>query len=143
MKKTCSFVGYRLHSKGYRVYDHDNRIIMKCRDIFFLEDPTVSPRVEPRCVELYEISKGKGAQASGGSDEEDAGHIILGQGPLEVIEQTDDLIGRPIQVRKLLAYLNDYYSLLKTMQDLDPNSYSQVIKAQDAQYLLEAMREEI
>ena len=29
------------------------------------------------------------------------------------------------------------------MHDLDPNSYSQAIKAQDAQYWLEAMRDEI
>ena len=68
------------------MYDHDNRIIMECRDIFFLKDLTVSRRVEPQCVELYEISKGKGAQASGGSDEKDVGNRVPGQDPLEVIE---------------------------------------------------------
>ena len=61
MKKNYSFVGYPLHSKGYGVYDNDNMIIMEFRDMFLLEDLTVSPRVEPLCVELYEISKGKGA----------------------------------------------------------------------------------
>ena len=57
------------------MYDHDNRIIMECRYLFFLEDPTISLKVEPQCVELYKISKGKGVQASGGPDEEDVGHL--------------------------------------------------------------------
>lgn len=73
---------------------------MECRDVFFLEDPMVSLRVEPQCVELYEISTGKGVQANGGSDEEDVGHRILGQGPLEVIGQPNELIGKSIQARK-------------------------------------------
>ena len=93
-------MGYPLHSKGYRVYDHDNRIIIECRDEFFLEDPAVSPRVEPHCVALYEISKGKGVQASGGSDEEDVGHRIPSWGPLGVIEQPEEPIGRPNRARE-------------------------------------------
>ena len=71
MNKNCYFVGYSSHSKGYHAYDYDNRMIMECRDVLFLENPTVSHKVEPRCVELYEISKGKGFQAGGRSDEED------------------------------------------------------------------------
>ena len=116
---------------------------MKCRDVFFPEDPTVSPRVEPQCVELSEISKGKGVQTSAGSNEEDLGHRVPGQGPLEVIEQLDEPIGRLIRASKQSAYLDDYCSLLEIMHDLDPNSYSQTIKAQDVQYQLAAMREEI
>ena len=46
-------------------------------------------------------------------------------------------------MRKQPPYLDDYYSVLETVQDLDLNSYSQVIKAQNAHYWLEAMREEI
>ena len=102
--------------------------------MFFLEDPTVNPKVEPQCVELYEISKGKVVQASEGSDEEDIGYRIPCQGPLEVIEQPNEPISRPIWVRKQPAYLDDYYSFMKTVQDLDPNSYSQAIRSHDAQY---------
>ena len=88
-------------------------------------------------MELYEISKGNGVQESGGSVEEDVGHRIPGQGPLKVIEQPDESIGRPIWARKQPAYLDDCCNLLETMQDLDPNSYSQAIKTQDTQYWLE------
>ena len=45
-RNNCSFVGYQSHSKEYRVYDHDNKIIMQCRDVYFLENPTVNPRVD-------------------------------------------------------------------------------------------------
>ena len=76
--------------------------------------------------------RARGVQASGGSDEEDVGPRVPCQGLLEVIEQPDEPIGRLLRARKQLAYLNDYCSLLETVQDLDPNSYSQVIKAQDA-----------
>ena len=114
IKKFFSFAGHLSHSKGFRVYDHDNMIIMECRDVFFLEDPMVNPKVEPQRVELYEIFKSKWAQASGGFDEEDVGHRIPSQGPLQVIEQPDEPIGRPIRARKQLAYLDDYFSLLET-----------------------------
>ena len=60
-----------------------------------------------------------------------------------MIEQPDQQIGRPIRARKQPAYLDNYCSLLETVQDLVPNSYSQAIKAHDAQYWLEAMRVEI
>ena len=45
------------------MYDHDNRIIMECRDVSFLKDPMVNHRVKPQCVELFEISKGKGGSS--------------------------------------------------------------------------------
>ena len=47
------------------MYDHGNRIIMECRYVFFLEDSSVNPRVEQQCVELYEISRGKGFKQLG------------------------------------------------------------------------------
>lgn len=65
------------------------------------------------------------------SDKEDVGHKIPGQGPLKVIEQPNEPIGRLTQARKQPAYLDNYCGLLETVQDLDPNSYSQAIKAQD------------
>ena len=76
-------------------------------------------------------------------DEDDVGHRIACKGPLEVIEQPDEPIGRQIWARKQPAYLDDCCSLLETVEDLDPNSYSQAIKAQNVQYWLEAVREEI
>lgn len=46
-KKNCSFVGYQSHSNGYRVYDHDNKIIVECRDVYFLKNQMVNPRDRP------------------------------------------------------------------------------------------------
>ena len=89
------------------------------RKLCIFTDLSVSHRVEPQCVELYVISKAKGVQTSVGSDEEDVRHRVPGQGPLEVIEQLDEPIGRPILGRKHPAYLDDYCSLLETVQDLD------------------------
>lgn len=59
---------------------------MEYWDVVFLEYPTVSHKVKPQCVELYEISKGKGVQTSGASNEDDSGDKSLSHGPLEVIE---------------------------------------------------------
>ena len=78
MRKNCSFVGYPSHAKGYRSYDHDNKIIMECQDVYFPENPTVSPRDRPRMVDFYEISKDKDVQASGGSDVVDVGNLTAG-----------------------------------------------------------------
>ena len=65
-RNNCSFVVYPSHSKGYHVYDHGNKIIMECLDVYFLENPMVNPRDRPRMVEFYEISKVKDVQARGG-----------------------------------------------------------------------------
>lgn len=50
------------------MYDHDNRIIIECQVVFFLEDLTINPRDTPWQVESYEITKAKGILASGGFD---------------------------------------------------------------------------
>ena len=78
MRKNCSFVDYPCHSKKYRVYDHDNKIIMECLDVYFLKNPTVNPGDRLRTVDFYEISKEKDVQASGGSDMVDVGNVTLG-----------------------------------------------------------------
>ena len=122
------------------MYDHDNKIIMECRDVYFLENPMANPRDRPRMVDFYEISKDKDVQASGGSDVVDVGNLTPGQGPLDE-EQPE--ICRPVRIRKHPSYLDDYCSLVETVEDLDPVSYSQAINGHDAVNWMNAMREEI
>ena len=70
----------------------------------------------------------------------DVRNVTPGQGPLdkEQLEQST-----PVQIRKHPSYLDYYYSLVETVEDLDPTSYSQAINGNDAENWMNAMREEI
>lgn len=62
-------------------------------------------------------------------DIDDIGNVSPGQGPLN--EEQSEPMCKPIRIVNHPIYLNNYFSLVKIVEDLDPSFYTQAMNLHD------------
>lgn len=95
-----------------------------------------NPRDKLLQLEFYEISNDEGVQESGSFNVDNVESESPGQVPLGAIQQSHS-------DKETLRYLDNYCSLVETMENLDPLSCSKAVHGHDTKNWLDAMREEI
>ncbi|KAG9444922.1 hypothetical protein H6P81_016262 [Aristolochia fimbriata] len=131
----CFFVGYPLHSKGFRLYDKSNGVIFESRNVTFLESILIE-KTEKDHVDILEIQENvEPISSSLPSTSEVPQHPH--------VQDNVRRSQRQIRAPNRYTLVGDSYPRLEDKDILDPHDYDSAISDIDAKKWDIAMKEEM
>ena len=138
--KKCVFVGYSMFSKGYRVYDLENKKTIISRDVIFNEKDRLSDQKE-QCSDSSNSSTVGVDSASPGSEESELESLESEESVSELSEAELQQLRRPSWEHRQPDRYGEWVYSCAT--NADPISYEEAVNCSNKVNWLYAMNKEI